>query len=112
MGFKAEFITDSDGNRVLKYSVDLKEYFLINHDQKVYIDCEKYFEEAQKKSSDSWVVHPLSLLTVVGNGRGGGDYRPNNDEDANAVGSWAWNLIEVCGEIPDGCSPLNVVFYE
>lgn len=110
--FEAEFVTDLDGNRVLKNPIDLKEYFLVNHDQKVYVDCEKYYKEAQKKSSDSWVVHPLSLLTVVGNGRGGGDYHPNNSKDAHAVGSWAWNLIEVCGEIPEGYSPLNVVFYE
>lgn len=34
----------------------------------------------------------MSLLTAIGNGRGGGDYF---GENSNKVGSWAWNIIEI-----------------
>ena len=44
-------------------------------------------------------VHPLPLLTCEGNGRGGGDYRP---EDHPLIGIWARDVISVEKEKPDG----------
>ena len=38
------------------------------------------------------VLHPLPLLTAVGNGRGGGDYAGIN---ADKIGSWAFDVLEV-----------------
>ena len=47
-------------------------------------------------------IHPLPLLTAVGNGRGGGDYR--GYENKSMVGYYAGDVIEISEEIPDGYS--------
>ena len=54
-------------------SVDftLKDKFLVNHDLKEYINLNDY----EKENKDNWgATHPLSLLTAIGNGQGGGDF--------------------------------------
>ncbi len=62
--------------------------YIVNHSKNVYIDME---EVPNLPSVDSsWKIHPLSILTSSGNGRGGGDYR--DDDDTN-VGSWAGDVI-------------------
>jgi hypothetical protein len=65
---------------------DLVSYtYIVNHTKKVYI----------KKNG---TLHPLSLLTAEGNGRGGGDYHgPNMD----MVGTWARDVISMENEAPD-----------
>jgi len=58
--------------------------YIVNHTKKVYI-----------KKNSSMDLHPLSLLTAEGNGRGGGDYYgPNID----MVGSWARDVISMENE--------------
>jgi hypothetical protein len=49
----------------------------------------------------------LPLLTAEGNGRGGGDYRGENE---NLIGSWARDIISVEMEIPDGYDELVCEF--
>lgn len=44
---------------------------------------------------DRFIVHPLPLLTSLGNGKGGGDYHGLNME---WVGAWALHAIEVIPE--------------
>ena len=105
--FTHEYKMEQD-EMVLINPVLLNEYYLVNHDQKVYVDCEEYYN----KVDGGWVIHPLSLLTAVGNGRGGGDYRPNNTTEETLVGSWAWNLISLEGTIPKGYKKLDVMFSE
>ncbi len=43
---------------------------------------------------DKWdmIIHPLPLLTAVGNGRGGGDY---HGKCMHLIGGWACDEIEV-----------------
>ncbi len=71
--------------------------YFINHTKKTYIDISEYYEQNKFRYDDDdpkdefWCVNPLPVLTACGNGRGGGDYR--DDEDIN-VGSWAFDLIE------------------
>lgn len=60
--------------------------YIVNHTQKEYV-----VKPARGK------LHPLSLLTVEGNGRGGGDY--HGDE---TVGQWARESISMEGVIPEG----------
>jgi hypothetical protein len=60
--------------------------YIVNHTQKEYVVM-----PARGK------IHPLSLLTVEGNGRGGGDYHG----DA-MVGQWARESISMEGVIPEG----------
>jgi len=40
-----------------------------------------------------WCAHPLPLLTALGNGMGGGDYRGKEGKDN--IGSWAFDEIYV-----------------
>jgi hypothetical protein len=64
--------------------------FIVNHTKGQFVDKKKV------KSVDSYKIHPLSLLTSSGNGRGGGDFRGDND----FVGTWAGDIISVEKEIP------------
>lgn len=73
-------------------------YLLINHSRKVFINMEDYYRNSVlhygENRKDAGVIHPLPLLTAVGNGKGGGDYyrKALNQED---VGIWAGDLIEI-----------------
>lgn len=64
--------------------------FIVNHTKKEFVDKKKV------PNVDGWQIHPLSLLTSSGNGRGGGDFRGDND----FVGTWAADVISVEKEIP------------
>ena len=70
--------------------------YIVNHTLKKYT-----------KKNGNGNIHPLPLLTVEGNGRGGGDYRGGNDD---LVGSWARDVISVEMEIPDGYDELVCEF--
>lgn len=61
--------------------------YLINHTKKEYVQIPDFDEE-------NLTVHPLSLLTAEGNGRGGGDYRGESPD----VGRWARDVISVEGD--------------
>ena len=65
--------------------------FLVNHSKETFLDMRKYI--AACTTSDGWCVSPLPILTACGNGRGGGDYR--NDSDEDIVGTWAFDSIEL-----------------
>lgn len=78
--------------------------FLCNHTKKLYMDCDAY-----KKNSTNSIIHPLPLLTAVGNGLGGGDYHGTYME---AVGSWADDVLEIMDSKPDGYKQLHAVFAE
>ena len=64
--------------------------FIVNHTKKEFVDKTKV------PSVDGWQIHPLSLLTSAGNGRGGGDFRNENE----FVGTWGTDVISVEKEIP------------
>lgn len=67
---------------------------LVNHTKKQYLDIEDYYLNSVPTSgwNKGMCLHPLPLLTAIGNGKGGGDYRGINKEK---VGCWACDLIEV-----------------
>lgn len=84
--------------------------YIVNHTKNVYIDLSEVpgvtvlhndEEESGRK------IHPLSILTSSGNGRGGGDYR--DDEDEN-VGSWAGDVISSEYEAPEGMEKFTAFF--
>ena len=72
-----------------KFTENMDRYrFIVNHTKKLYVDkqkCKKdYFEN---------MIHPLPLLVSDNcNGRGGGDYRGDNQ---HLCGTWARNIISV-----------------
>lgn len=73
---------------------NLTHRYLVNITKGLYIDCDAYYKRCVR---DGWCTHPLSLLTAMGNGQGGGDYHGINEEK---VGSWAGDLLSVEDEVP------------
>jgi hypothetical protein len=92
---------DKDINPLYKQNlnpvVDMSKGYLINHTAKEFINLENYMKLVQ---GWEYKVNPLPLLTAVGNGNGGGDYR--DDCFYDAVGDWAFDSIEYKLEITDG----------
>ena len=87
----------SDGPQIL---------YIVNHTKLLYIDlCE--IPDVEGEAGKGWKVHPLSILTSSGNGRGGGDYRDDNDTN---VGSWAGDVISAEYEEPVGMEKYTAFF--
>lgn len=84
--------------------------YLLNHTKKVYVDLDEYMEKSGGYC-EGLVVNPITLLTALGNGRGGGDYYeeyPNFD----LVGSWAWDEISIENTYPAEYEEFDVYFTE
>ena len=69
--------------------------FLANLDKGAYIDLAEYigaatYTQRWDRSGGEWCIHPLPLLTAIGNGRGCGDY---HGTCMGAVGAWAMDEI-------------------
>jgi len=72
--------------------------YIVNHDKKLFVD-------KTKVPKGEWGrIHPLPLLTCEGNGRGGGDYREN--EDSPLIGAWARDHLSVDKIPPKGYEEL------
>ena len=83
--------------------------FLLNHDTKQFVDLDEY--KANSIDKHGWCIHPLPLLTAVGNGRGGGDFHEGNT-GFDYVGIWAWQLISIEDKPPDDFSKIDIRFIE
>lgn len=57
-----------------------KDWYYINLTKRVYIKVPK---------PGDWIYSPISLLTAIGNGRGGGDYWGDNQ----MIGAWAGDKV-------------------
>lgn len=75
---------------------------LVNYDKKQWISLDKCVS-----SKDG--INPISILTCIGNGRGGGDYSGSCMEH---VGTWAWDRIGITSSVPEGFTELQVKFEE
>lgn len=93
------------GVGVQKNELYLDELYLVNHSKQIYINCNEYKD---KCNNDGWIIHPLPLLTALGNGLGGGDYRG----DGSDVGSWANDIISIEKNIPFGYTEEEYLFVE
>lgn len=87
--------------------------YLVNHTLGEYLDLSRYIESSTTVESNGqkWCVHPLPLLTAVGNGMGGGDYYEEYP-CIESVGQWAFDLISLEDEKPEGMTPLLLTFKE
>ena len=73
--------------------------FIINHSKREYITCSDYYKESVM--GDGWCLHPLPLLTCIGNGFGGGDYtRPTTGSSADILCGIAATGNFGCGRKP------------
>lgn len=86
-------ITKNDIDSAIKLG-DLR--YIVNHTENMYVDIKK--TPPTLVWGENWQIHPLSLLTCEGNGRGGGDYR---QEDDGVVGMWARHSLETFTVLPD-----------
>ena len=82
--------------------------YLINNDKKIYLDLQKYHERCNK---DGWCIFPISLLTALGNDRGGGDFHDGNVGYSD-VGFWAFDEIYLSNTLPDGYKEEKYTFIE
>lgn len=98
----------AEGQEIDLADMTLDDKVLVNHTKKIYLDGSKYYKMNEK---DGWCIHPLSLLTACGNGLGMGDY-DENYPDANQVGSWCMDEIEVLDQAPDGYTEEEYYFKE
>lgn len=91
---------------------NLSGMYLVNHTKGVFLYCDGYFANSTFRPSWSdcdWCIHPLPILTAVGNGKGGGDYFGINEKD---VGSWCWDLISLEDSAPDDYEEVYCFFRE
>lgn len=93
-----EFTQASDG------SDGPEALYVVNHTKNIYIDLS---EVPDVEDAEGWKIHPLSILTSSGNGRGGGDYRDREDDN---VGSWAGDVISCEYETPVGMEKYTAFF--
>ena len=85
--------------KVINESFDFsKQYYLVNESTHEYIDLLRL--EEMNRSSWGNSIHPLPLLTAVGNGRGGGDYHGNQVINQQMVGAWAGDLLTIEESVP------------
>jgi hypothetical protein len=77
--------------------------FLVNWDRREYVD-----KHAVTPEPDGWRIHPLPLLTVEGNGRGGGDFR--GADPAGVVGRWTRDHISAAAKAPEGTGWTCITF--
>ena len=73
--------------------------YIVNYNRCSYIDLDEYIAN-NEPSEAGWdgIVHPLPLLTSIGNGQGGGDYHKGRAFDM--VGTWFGDVIEYTAEKP------------
>ena len=101
---KQHQVEPSDDN--IKFDFN-KRWFLVNKTKKQVIDLSYYIK--QSTIEDDWCLQPLSLLTAVGNGKGGGDYRGCNLE---YIGYWAFDEIYISEQQPEGYLILEDVIFK
>lgn len=65
--------------------------WLVNHTTKEAFPLDK-------PAGEMWVMYPISLITAVGNGLGGGDYHGKNKR---MIGKWAMHTLSIEDNVPD-----------
>lgn len=88
--------------------------YFVNHTKKQYFSFDNYYKKSVMFLWDEyWCIHPLSLLTCIGNRLGGGDYlQPTEDSTYDLVGSWAWDELSIVEAIPKEYEEISPIFKE
>ena len=93
----------------------LFDLFLVNHTKKVFFDCNTYYESSVMKSkrNGDWCLHPLPILTCIGNGLGSGDYTHHTlGSTTEMISSWAWDEIDIRDNPIEGYKEIYPIFQE
>lgn len=107
---KEAWVDENDYSYPPKVNFDMDSVkYLVNVDKKEFVDLKKYKEKCDR---NGWCIFPISLLTALGNGRGGGDYHDCHP-CYESVGAWAWDRIFITNDnIPNDYIELEVIFNE
>lgn len=73
--------------------------YLVNVDKGIYLDLADVAYEAAGSGPYGNSIHPLPILTAIGNGRGGGDYWGTH---MDKVGTWAMDRLQFVDDEPEG----------
>lgn len=98
---------------MFKLDLDHTDCYIVNVTKRCYIDMDQYIKRNTYKTPyDEYnqCIHPLPLLTALGNGMGGGDYRGKAGEEN--VGSWAFDEIYVTYLKPSTLEAVEFCFKE
>lgn len=94
------------------FNFEWQDKYIINVSKKCYINVNHYWNGSVilvGKEKEPWVINPIPILTSVGNGRGGGDYR---GLCMDYVGTWAGDIITVEDNVLPGFEEFVVAFKE
>ena len=97
------------GGKILNFNYRGK--FLVNWTKETYVSFDEYMKKGFSDWSKEVYICPFTLLTALGNGRGGGDYY-NDYPNCKRVGDWAWDVISIEDDAPDGFKQDDVYFTE
>jgi len=102
------------GKSINSTNFTLKGKYLNNRTKKIFIDCDSYYQSSVMKTEDGdWCIHPLPLLTCIGNGLGGGDYtHPTLASTDHLLGTWAWDEITITDEPINDYEEIYPLFKE
>ena len=92
------------GTPLPKSKFSYKGKYLVNWSKKEYISFDDYLKTQEK----SLKISPIPLMTVIGNGLGGGDYAGENEDK---VGSWAWDEISIEKNFPVDFTVRNDYYF-
>lgn len=98
---------ETRGIRSVDFKLDNK--FLLNHDTKQFVNLNEY--KAASADRHGWVIHPIPLLTAVGNDRGSGDFHEGG-VGYEYVGTWAWQQISIDSKAPKRFEEFKLAFKE
>ena len=107
----AERCWNCDGKDVNETDFALDGLYLINHTKQEFINCTTY--RLNSEMGDKWCLHPLPIMTCIGNGLGGGDYcDPTDDSTEEYIGCWAWDQISIENQPPTTYTEIEPIFKE
>lgn len=90
---------------------DYSNKYLINWDKKEYINFDNWKKNNKVSWSEDVYITPLTMLTALGNDRGGGDYHSPLPH-AEDVGCWAWDCISIEDQVPEGYIEEGTIYFK
>lgn len=96
-----------DIEEFIDFTLDGK--YLVNFDTEEYIDLDLYKKKSFGRNDE--IIHPLPLLTAIGNGDYLGDYHDYN-KGFKFVGKWAWQLLAILDKAPSNFTKIDLIFSE
>lgn len=99
---------DSEG-KIIEF--DYSNKFLINWDKKEYINFNHWKLNNKVSWDEDTYICPMTMLTALGNDRGGGDYHSPLPH-AEDVGCWAWDCISIEDQVPEGYIEEGTIYFK